>query len=356
MDPASTYLSAPVFTSGPTIVAPPAGNRSGTSSIEVFPSLDASVLIYDELGNAVGFVGNTVIREIPGAVAMIPPTGAETPPYSYILDDGFYNIVMNNFVDSVSHVFIFTDSSAMTYRRLDAAPGQTDRFTYDGGLAICNPDTVQKEINVSTIIIEDTSSEKVYYIAGCLMSQADSMRFDRANHDELKVVNAGVQKTYDLYLELASSTTNPRFAGPGITLDASSSHRIVPVWTNLQTVAVYIDLGNNGTIDDTLIVNNTVDVDDQGWRDVPGEFDLAQNYPNPFNPTTTIRYSLPTAQRVNLTVFNIIGQVVAILVDEEKTAGRHSVVWDASGFGSGVYLCRLNTPGFNATRKLMVIK
>ena len=77
----------------------------------------------------------------------------------------------------------------------------------------------------------------------------------------------------------------------------------------------------------------------------PTTFDLYQNYPNPFNPTTTIGYQLPVESRVRLTIFNLLGQEVAILVDEECPAGFHTQIWDASGLPSGVYVYRLAAGG-----------
>ena len=89
---------------------------------------------------------------------------------------------------------------------------------------------------------------------------------------------------------------------------------------------------------------------------VPLEFALAQNYPNPFNPSTTIRYGLPERSHVTLTVFNSLGQQVATLVEGEREAGHHDVVFDASHLASGVYLYRLVAGEFVQTRKLLLMK
>jgi len=76
-------------------------------------------------------------------------------------------------------------------------------------------------------------------------------------------------------------------------------------------------------------------VDDVPGR-LPHEVSLYQNYPNPFNPSTTTRYGLPSRSHVVLTVYNTLGQQVATLVEGEREAGFHEVVFDASGFASGV--------------------
>jgi hypothetical protein len=90
--------------------------------------------------------------------------------------------------------------------------------------------------------------------------------------------------------------------------------------------------------------------------EIPGSFSLDQNYPNPFNPTTTIRFSLAKASNVKLTVYNILGQKIAPLVDGYMSAGPQSVVFDASRFSSGVYSYRLEAGSFTKVAKMMLIK
>jgi hypothetical protein len=95
--------------------------------------------------------------------------------------------------------------------------------------------------------------------------------------------------------------------------------------------------------------------------EVPNQFELAQNYPNPFNPTTEITFALPKAGPVMLEVYDLTGRVVATLVNQDLPAGTHKVVWNArSGNGqalaSGVYLYRIATGDFVATRKMVLLK
>jgi len=89
---------------------------------------------------------------------------------------------------------------------------------------------------------------------------------------------------------------------------------------------------------------------------VPGTFTLSQNYPNPFNPSTQINYEIPTTSLVTLKIVNILGQVVATLVNEKQEAGSHPVTFDASKFASGVYFYQLTAGNFNATRKMVLMK
>jgi hypothetical protein len=83
---------------------------------------------------------------------------------------------------------------------------------------------------------------------------------------------------------------------------------------------------------------------------------LRQNYPNPFNPKTVIQYQLPRDSRVHLAVYDLLGKVVALLVNERKRAGTYEVTFDARGLASGVYLYRIQTEAFQETKKLLVLQ
>ncbi len=89
---------------------------------------------------------------------------------------------------------------------------------------------------------------------------------------------------------------------------------------------------------------------------LPQEFTLLQNYPNPFKPSTTISFTIPKAANVQLKVFNVLGQEVATLVSGTLTAGTHSVTFDASRLGSGVYIYRFTGGTFSETRKMVLVK
>ena len=87
-----------------------------------------------------------------------------------------------------------------------------------------------------------------------------------------------------------------------------------------------------------------------------GDFALAQNYPNPFNPSTKIEYSLKKASDVTLEIYNVVGQKVAVLVNERKPAGLYEVNFDASNLSSGLYFYTLKSGDVNLTRKMMLLK
>jgi hypothetical protein len=88
---------------------------------------------------------------------------------------------------------------------------------------------------------------------------------------------------------------------------------------------------------------------------------LGQNYPNPFNPVTLIRYSVAgqdniLSYRVSLKVYDVLGQIVATLVDETRAPGAYDAQWDATDVPSGLYFYRLQAGSFSDVKKMMLMK
>ena len=85
-------------------------------------------------------------------------------------------------------------------------------------------------------------------------------------------------------------------------------------------------------------------------------FELEANYPNPFNPATTIKFNLLTPSNVTVKVYNVLGAEIATLVNDYRTAGKHTVSFDGSSLSSGIYFVKMNANGFSSTRKIMLMK
>jgi hypothetical protein len=93
--------------------------------------------------------------------------------------------------------------------------------------------------------------------------------------------------------------------------------------------------------------------DDDG---IPTVYSLSQNYPNPFNPSTVIRFGLPNNSKVVVEVYNIIGQRVATLVNEERSAGFYEIIFDAHRFSSGVYIYRISAGSYKQAKKMLLLR
>ena len=114
---------------------------------------------------------------------------------------------------------------------------------------------------------------------------------------------------------------------------------------------------------DTYAVCTTIKYTDNSATDIESDTDalpdiflLEQNYPNPFNPTTTIKYSIPEMSKVSLILFNLLGEEIITLVNDEKPSGNYKVNFNAANLSSGVYFYRIQAGSFVETRKMILLK
>jgi hypothetical protein len=160
---------------------------------------------------------------------------------------------------------------------------------------------------------------------------------------------------YRVYMALDSTFTTE--------LDSQAVSATTLVWNDLEAEQVYwwrvkaFDTRGLATPSNQIwsFYARASAISDQDVQ-IPSVFALHPNWPNPFNPTTVIRYDVPTTSQVRLTMFNLLGQEVARLVDGKQLPGSYTISWDASAFPSGVYLCRMEASGFVQTRKMVLVK
>ena len=354
-DPAENYLTN-------AIILPKAGDYKSPlilsdSVLQVFVDDVESIILTNELGQSIGYFNGTLVTDIPGATPFIVDNGSTGPPKGYDLNTDNYSIKMNNFNEDTIGVALFNSNKSFVYERSGANLTDTDRLFFDLGLSAVNPDQQIKNINL-TNIINETTQEKVFFLSELGLAQNDSVKIENPDSSKVKLISYGSAKDYDIDLNYATANGMGRFANSGVILTANTSHTFIPDWTDLTNsqLVVLVDIGNNGTIDDTLHLNNTVDVEDQGLMLSPNSYNLAQNYPNPFNPTTTVQYSIPQRSDVILKVYDVLGNEVVTLVNEEKPAGVYTINFDASQLASGIYLYRLQAGNFVETKKMILIK
>ncbi|MCW9096597.1 MAG: T9SS type A sorting domain-containing protein, partial [Ignavibacteriaceae bacterium] len=125
---------------------------------------------------------------------------------------------------------------------------------------------------------------------------------------------------------------------------AAKDKGIVPHWDYKPSDSTYYQ----------MILDTTVSVEDQ--NDLLTSFQLYQNYPNPFNPITTIKYDIIKVQDVSVTIYDILGREITVLVNEQQQPGSYEVKWDASNVSSGIYFYRLNTTDYIDTKKMILLK
>ena len=148
-------------------------------------------------------------------------------------------------------------------------------------------------------------------------------------------------------------------AGSSQTVTFSLRPRLMAPTGNYNTVVMMDSRFGFGKphFEKTMVfeIKGTLSAQD-GSQQLPAEFALHQNFPNPWNPSTTIRYELPKATHVLLTVYDALGREVATLVQGDQEAGYHEVRFDGLGLASGVYLYRLTAGEFVQTRRLLLLK
>ncbi len=120
----------------------------------------------------------------------------------------------------------------------------------------------------------------------------------------------------------------------------------ISVWSRYPATDIWISGGCTGQVISGVNNNNNA----------PNTYKLDQNYPNPFNPSTKISFALPKAGLVTLTVYNILGEETAVLINKQMPAGNQSIEWNASNYPSGVYFYKLKAGDFTETKKMVLVK
>lgn len=165
----------------------------------------------------------------------------------------------------------------------------------------------------------------------------------------------------DIYAQRIASNAAINWAATGYAICTVGNDQTVPVIVsngNLGAVVVWQDYrsGNNADIYEVGFNTTGIIAIENNGSLTPDKFVLSQNFPNPFNPVTDINYQLPVSSNVKLTVYDLLGRMVAVLVNEQKSAGYHKTKWDASNFPSGVYFYRIEAGPFVSKKKMILIK
>ena len=129
---------------------------------------------------------------------------------------------------------------------------------------------------------------------------------------------------------------------PNLKLYKSSTGQMIELETNLEGFSNLLVSQIESIIGSTIVI--------------PTEYALHPAYPNPFNPVTTISYGLPLESDITLNIYDVEGRRITTLTEGIKTAGTHTIEWNADGYPSGVYFVKLDAGEFTQTQKLMLVK
>jgi hypothetical protein len=340
--------------------------------VEVYTSSLGSTRISGETGGVIGYNASdsTLIDSMANASPIIPLTGTEQPPIGYIVPQGDYVVQLSNHLDSSLYLRTFTDSSFLACEQRNPSPGEVSRITL--GNAGRSMQIENRSPDPTTTVLEcidvQVNRELVCELVDLQLPPSGLLQMQMMGGKRVQVTNAGSSLSYTLRLERANQDVDSKFQHSGIVIAGHSAHVIDPAWEELNStpVSILVDGNLDGTYDDTLTMSNEISQVRDPLRDggTPTEFSLAQNYPNPFNPITVISFQLPAVSDVRLSVYDILGREVAVLVNEKQGPGTHAVRFDASGLASGVYLYRLHARhddggqagDYVASKKMVVLK
>ena len=355
--PSDAYLNNAII---PYVSSKDQSRLFSSSTFEIDVTDNQDIIITDSTGSRTGYSNDIVLNEIPDGRPLLFTNPGGSPPYGYSLRAGDYSIVLNNFRSDTANVYFFSQNNTFAYKRVDAANTEIDKLFFDGGLSAVNPDNQAKDIKLLCLTDDTTNAEdKMIIIRSLDLQQNDSVKIEPENGNNFRLTGWGTAKNYGLGLEYASEQQEQFFANPNIQLPGNTAHIFVPNWTDLYNnpLMILVDEGNNGTIDDTLFIENQLTSVGEGQGSIlPDEYNLEQNYPNPFNNSTTIKYSIPKEGLVTIKVYNIIAEEVATLVDEVRKPGNYELQFNAGSLPSGVYIYRLISGEFVSTRKMVLLK
>ncbi|MCX6174060.1 MAG: T9SS type A sorting domain-containing protein [Ignavibacteriales bacterium] len=179
------------------------------------------------------------------------------------------------------------------------------------------------------------------------------------NDENGKGVSGQALKFYKISYGTREGDTAKVYAGSGITNSsglAIQSSR----WDDTDIVhveeVIFEGDANYRTQSGTGKFTITVVGVENNQADISTKFDLSQNYPNPFNPTTTIKYDIPKTGFVTISVYDILGREIKILVNEEKNPGHYEIIFNARELSSGIYFYTIRTSDFSLSKKMILMK
>ncbi len=312
-------------------------NPKGTVVLEIDPTIITGTFTVS------GFVRDNSAVGVEGVNIAISGEGSVTTN-----SDGFYSM---SGVDSGTHM-ITPAKDGFTFEPTSLTTNVTSDITNQDFIATGTSTTADVTFDVR--LPDSTPSNEVIYIAGTFNfwepgpAQTGT---DGNNHDLVLTRISDNQHQITLTFNTGESILYKYTRGSWETVEKGAQGEeidnrsmVVPdsTYTQHDTVASWKDL--------TVFVTNDPDAY------LPEDYVLGQNYPNPFNPKTTIPFAITRSGHVSLKIFNLLGEEVASLVNDNLPAGTYNIEWDASSFSSGIYFYRLQAGSFIAIKKLLVLQ
>jgi hypothetical protein len=329
---------------------------SGTSVDQISDAARSGIGTYEE--DFVVTSNGQIRNQIPGSLsdeesfgqfvdaAAADPMGIEISQYTYAWKDSVnddYTImlfVIRNRVETDLHNFHFgwffdwdIDGESYDTNVIKYDSERRMGYAYDAGEG--------PETNVGVISLSN-----------------EDMNFEAMYNEDLNVFT-DTRK----WLSISSGIVNESIGPDDVVFVIANGPITIPAYSNYRLAFAMVAADDSLSLFDhadsaiAMWENlKVLDIEPEDITLVPDNYRLYQNYPNPFNPTTAISYKLSVVSDVELSIYNVLGQKVAILVSERQPTGDYSVEWDASGLASGVYYYELKTADFRDVKKMVLMK
>ena len=229
--------------------------------------------------------------------------------------------------------------------------------------AVGDKDFINNYLKMKYIVDAPNSVSGTTYqaevLSGNSFSGVPALAFDNGTHGSINVLwpdvikaNAGGQ-TFAKYTNLDTSVGASGIYYDGMFPSGTTAGKLVALGFPFETI--YTQNVRNQLMGKILAFFN-ISTSVRTEQNIPNDFVLRQNFPNPFNPSTVISYQLPVTDHISLKIYDAIGKEIADLVNEEQSAGEHSVTFNASHLSSGTYFYHLRAGLFSSVKKMLIVK
>ncbi len=323
---------------------------------------NGDILTIDPVTGAGTTVGSSSFNEVT-SISINPVDGKI---YGLIAGTGSSELVIINAAEGDAYLKYILNIPSMAGIAFDTT-GTLYGITRTGDLY-----TIDETTGTSNFIVDAVGS----YLGLTFHPQtnelwATSRAFVGANVDAIFTVNITTGDTTIVGRTGLGTNTNAISFDENLNLfgvigSAAQLSDFVSINTSTGAGSIIGSVGLNNVLGLAYLDNPVLGVEDDNNGTIPTEYALKQNYPNPFNPNTRIEFSLPMESNVKLVIYNILGQEIIRLVDNQMSAGNHSIIWNANDAGgskltSGIYLYKLTASGINGNefqdiKKMILMK
>ncbi len=287
-------------------------------------------------------------------------------PSGIISDANIYMSQQQGFDDEVyvsggAYTYLTGPNSTVTTFNTTGYPQQTLSSYPQGSLVLSGGASAAGQLNDWATIVRSLNAENTAYD----LSKFGSVRFNARGNGTVEVIlNLSNTMNYNYFMykiNLTSVSQTYTIDFNQFKLLDGSQGTIDP--SQIEDIGFIMNTTDNQglsnfdfEVKDIAFLSTDVTALNDQQNSVPKNFTLSQNYPNPFNPSTVIEFANPKQEHLTLTVYNILGQRVAQLIDANMPAGQHSITFDATKLSSGIYFYRLLGSNVNIVRKMILTK